>query len=78
MTPQESARREEQRERSLANRENTILTFREWCAANSFSEATGHRIRKSGTGPRFVKLSARRIGVTVRDNVAWQESRATT
>jgi predicted DNA-binding transcriptional regulator AlpA len=52
-----------------------VLTFHEWCELNGISHSTGERLRKAGQGPRFVQLSARRIGVRVRDNAAWQESR---
>jgi hypothetical protein len=33
-------------------------------------------LRKAGKGPVFTQISDRRIGVTVRNNRAWQESRA--
>ena len=52
-----------------------ILTFNEWCVLNALSERTGRRILKSGTGPKVVQLSARRLGVTVAANRAWQQSR---
>jgi hypothetical protein len=76
MTPQEVERRRRQSERDRANNDNQILTFADWCASNTFSQATGRRIRKAGKGPRFIQLSDRRIGVTVGDNRAWQEARA--
>jgi hypothetical protein len=75
MTPQEVERRRRQSERDRANNDNQILTFADWCASNSFSESTGLRIRKSGKGPRFIKLSDRRIGVTVGENRRWQNER---
>jgi hypothetical protein len=76
MTPQEAERRRRQSERDRANNDNQVLTFSEWCNSNTFSQATGRRIRKAGKGPRFIQLSDRRIGVTVGDNRAWQEERA--
>jgi hypothetical protein len=51
------------------------MDFRTWCEVNDFSPATGRRLRKAGKGPTFTQLSARRIGVTVRNNRAWQEAR---
>ena len=60
---------------AMAN-DNQVLTFREWCRLNRISERTGRRIRKSGHGPPFMQLSARRIGVTIRANREWQEQRA--
>jgi predicted DNA-binding transcriptional regulator AlpA len=55
--------------------DDRVLTFDEWCGLNGFSRSTGQRIRTSGEGPRFVQLSARRIGVIVSENRRWQKSR---
>jgi hypothetical protein len=52
-----------------------VLTFREWCALNRISERTGRRILASGNGPIVTMLSARRVGITVGNNRAWQASR---
>jgi predicted DNA-binding transcriptional regulator AlpA len=52
-----------------------VLTFKEWCKANNFSAQTGYRILRSGTGPKVVQLSTRRIGIREDHNAAWQESR---
>jgi predicted DNA-binding transcriptional regulator AlpA len=65
-----------QSERDRARDDDRVLTFQQWCNTNGFSESTGLRLRKAGEGPRFIQLSDRRIGVTNRDNRAWQESRA--
>jgi predicted DNA-binding transcriptional regulator AlpA len=50
-----------------------VLSFREWCALNGFSPATGRRIL-SGTDlkPPVLQLSARRIGIRESDNADWQ------
>jgi hypothetical protein len=53
-----------------------ILTFREWCRLNRLGERTGRRILASGTGPTVIQLSAHRIGISRRANLAWQASRA--
>jgi predicted DNA-binding transcriptional regulator AlpA len=52
-----------------------VLSFAEWHTLNGFSRATAQRLLASGKGPRFVKLSERRIGVTVAENRRWLESR---
>jgi hypothetical protein len=52
-----------------------VITFHEWCKLNDLSTATGERLRRSGAGPRFVRISARRLGVTRRENRRWQDSR---
>jgi hypothetical protein len=53
-----------------------VIPFSLWCQLNNFSPATGRRLRKAGKGPVFTQISDRRIGVTVRNNRIWQESRA--
>jgi len=58
---------------SLAD--DQVLSFHEWCALNRISERTGRRILASPGGPQTVQLSPRRVGVTVRANRAWQQSR---
>ena len=55
---------------------NQVLTFHEWCQLNRISARTGRRILTSGTGPVVTQLSAKRIGVTVGNNAAWQASKA--
>jgi predicted DNA-binding transcriptional regulator AlpA len=51
-----------------------VFSFRQWCEINGFSERTGHRIIDSGTGPKVLQLSERRIGIRESDNARWQES----
>lgn len=60
---------------ALADLDCRVLSFNEWCSLNSFSRATGQRLIAAGEGPRFLKLSERRIGVTVAENRRWQLSR---
>jgi hypothetical protein len=55
--------------------DDRVLTFRQWAALNSLGERTARRLLKSGHGPPVVQLSDRRIGITVRANREWQESR---
>ena len=59
---------------SLAD--DQVLTFFEWIRLNRISERTGRRILNGPGGPTVTMLSARRVGVTVRANRAWQQSRA--
>ena len=53
-----------------------VLSFKEWCGLCGFSPATGRRIINAGNGPIITQLSSRRIGITIRNNAAWQQSRA--
>ena len=56
--------------------DNQVLTFHEWCQLNRISERTGRRILKSGSGPKVVQLSEKRIGITIGANRSWQEQQA--
>jgi predicted DNA-binding transcriptional regulator AlpA len=51
-----------------------VLSFKQWCALNDISIATGRRLIDAGKAPEVVRLSPRRIGVTVAANAAWQEA----
>jgi hypothetical protein len=62
--------------RNAAPEDDQVLSFSAWCLANNFSEATGHRLRKAGKGPSFVRISDRRLGVTVGENRRWRQARA--
>jgi hypothetical protein len=55
--------------------DNQVLTFLEWCRLNRISERNGRRILDGPDGPVVTMLSARRIGITVGNNRAWQQSR---
>jgi hypothetical protein len=55
--------------------DDRILSFADWCRLNSFSIATGRRIINADEGPPIIKLSARRLGIRVGDNRAWQKAR---
>ena len=69
------AERRQLRQR-LAEDDDAVLTFKEWCSLNSVSERQGRRILTSGNGPTVTQLSDRRIGITRRNNREWQASRA--
>ncbi len=76
-TETERRRRQAERDARVLQQQNDhrVLTFRQWCSLNGFSEATGRRIIAAGTGPVVIQLSARRIGITIRHNRLWQASR---
>ena len=59
----------------LSLSDDQVLDFHSWCQLNRISERTGRRILASPDAPRIVQLSARRRGVTVRANRAWQHAR---
>ena len=51
-------------------------TVEEIAAAAGVSHMTLERMRKAGTAPRHVQLSARRIGYRICDLTAWLDARA--
>jgi len=52
-----------------------VLTFRQWAALNALGERTARRLLHNGNGPAVVRLSAKRIGVTVAADRAWKAGR---
>jgi hypothetical protein len=55
--------------------DDRVMSFKQWCILNGVSERTGRRLLDGGDGPTITRLSPRRIGVSVRNNRAWQASR---
>lgn len=55
--------------------DDRVMSFDDWCNLNGFSRSTGQRLIAAGKGPKFIKLSERRKGVTVAENRSWQASR---
>lgn len=51
------------------------LTAREVSMLAGISEATLSRLRKTGAGPRFVRLSPRRVTYVKSEVMAWLEGR---
>ena len=60
----------------LAEDDDAVFTFKEWCALNGHSERQGRRILKSGNGPTVTQLTEKRIGISRRNNRKWQTSQA--
>jgi hypothetical protein len=52
-----------------------VLSFHQWCLLNDISASTGRRVLVSGEGPVITRVGAKRIGITVGNNAAWQASR---
>jgi hypothetical protein len=59
----------------LCEDDDAVLTFKEWCALNGFSERQGRRILASDNSPVVTMLSDKRIGIARRHNREWQRSR---
>jgi hypothetical protein len=56
--------------------DDQVLTLREWAALNGIGLRTAHRILDGPDPPAVVRLSARRVGVTVKANREWQARRS--
>jgi hypothetical protein len=70
------AKKLELRERLLAEDDDAVLTFSEWCSLSGFSLRVGRYVIKRGDGPTITKLSDRRIGVSRKHHREWLEKRA--
>jgi hypothetical protein len=57
------------------NPNDQILTFRQWCMLNGFSERHGRWLIKTGQGPILTDLGKRHFGIRADDNRRWQDSR---
>lgn len=53
----------------------SVLRTRQAAAYTGLAESTLEKMRLSGDGPRFLKLTARAVAYHVRDLDAWLESR---
>jgi hypothetical protein len=71
----EKAERLQLRQR-LAEDDDAVWSFAEWCALTGVSERQGRDLLQSGDGPVVTRISARRIGITRRANREWQQSRS--
>jgi predicted DNA-binding transcriptional regulator AlpA len=59
----------------ISNSNDKILTEREVCNWLGVSEPTLFRHRRDGTGPKFIRLSARRVGYRHSAVEAWLSKR---
>jgi predicted DNA-binding transcriptional regulator AlpA len=54
--------------------DDRVISYPEAAKSAGISECTLRRRINAGTGPRTVRLSARRVGIRVRDFRTWLES----
>ena len=52
-----------------------ILPFLEWCALAGLPETTAREMRMRGDGPRCVKLTGKKLGVTLAEHRRWTKAR---
>jgi predicted DNA-binding transcriptional regulator AlpA len=55
--------------------DHQVLRLPEWAAMARISLRTARRLMASGDGPKVVRLSSRRFGVTVAAHKAWLAAR---
>jgi hypothetical protein len=55
--------------------DDQILSFAEWCRLNGISTRNGRRLLKGPDALEIVRLSPRRIGITIAANRRWQDQR---
>jgi hypothetical protein len=60
---------------SVGDDGDAVLTFGEWCRLASIGESTGRKIKAAGKGPRFVRLTEKKLGVTLREHRRWMKAR---
>jgi hypothetical protein len=54
---------------------DVILPFLEWCALAGLPESTAREMRARGEGPRCVKYTTKKLGVTLAEHRRWTKSR---
>jgi hypothetical protein len=70
----EQSRRRRQSRVFIAPHER-VLTFAEWARLNRISKKTARNLIAAGNGPEVIRVSQRRLGITMAANSAWQASR---
>jgi hypothetical protein len=60
---------------TLCQDPDAVLTKREWASLNGLSLRQANRILASGDGPVITKLTGKRVGISRRANLAWQQAR---
>ena len=60
---------------SVGDDGDVVLTFGEWCRLASIGESTGRKIKAAGKGPRLVRLTDKKLGVTLREHRRWMKAR---
>jgi hypothetical protein len=59
----------------VGNDDDVVLTYREWYTLAGLPESTAREMRARGEGPRCVKLTGKKLGVTMAEHRRWVRSR---
>jgi hypothetical protein len=54
---------------------DVILPFLEWCALAGLPESTAREMRARGEGPRCIKYTKKKLGVTLAEHRRWTKAR---
>ncbi|MFY9841443.1 MAG: hypothetical protein WAK55_34225 [Xanthobacteraceae bacterium] len=54
---------------------DVILTFQEWRDLAGLPESTARELRARGEGPRCIKLTDKKLGVTLAEHRRWMKAR---
>jgi hypothetical protein len=54
---------------------DVVLSFLEWARMAGLSERTAQEMRARGEGPRCIKLTDKKLGVTLAEHRRWIKSR---
>ena len=54
---------------------DVVLSFLEWARMAGLSERTAQELRARGEGPRCIKLTDKKLGVTLAEHRRWMKSR---
>jgi len=68
--------REQVRQRLVAEDDDAVFSFDEWCALVSISRRQGRDLLASGDGPVVTQISPRRIGISRVAHREWLKRRA--
>ena len=74
VTLHEIERRRRQSERDTRD-DYRVIRWTDWYKSKGLSKWAANRLRKKGLGPGVVQLTEHAIGVTVKDDREWTESR---
>jgi hypothetical protein len=54
---------------------DVILPFLEWCELAGLPESTARELRARGQGPRCVRITDKKLGVTLAEHRRWMKAR---
>jgi hypothetical protein len=59
----------------IGNDDDVVLPYLDWVMLAGLTETTAREMRARGEGPRCVKLTGKKLGVTLAEHRRWVKSR---